>query len=105
MPCATPSRRMPRSFGRDERGQAFSAPLGIVFTIVGAILAFIVIAAMVSPFFGATEDVTDNFTNANVTTGDAQGDNLKTSLGPVIPIIAVVVLFGMIIAAVTLRND
>jgi hypothetical protein len=88
---------------RDTRASLnLNAPLVIIFAIVGAILAFIVIGAMISPFLGATRGVTENFTGGD--TGDATGNTLLGALGPIIPIIAVVVIFGMIIAALTLKD-
>jgi len=92
-----------RHLHRDTRANIdFSAPLGIVFTVVGAILAFIVIGALVSPFLGATADVTENFTTGS--TGDAGADGLLAALGPVIPLVAVIVLFSMIIGAFVISN-
>jgi hypothetical protein len=98
------SRRHALALIRDEHALVSITPVfAIVGGIIAAVLAFIVIGALISPFLSATESVTDNFSTGS--TGNSDADTLLSALGPVIPILAVVVLFGMIIGALVIRMN
>jgi len=98
------SRRHALALIRDEKAIVSITPVFVIVGgIIAAVLAFIVIGALISPFLSATESVTENFTEGE--TGNEDANTLLAALGPVIPILAVVVLFGMIIGALVLRMN
>lgn len=82
--------------------------LGIVGTVVsavvGAVVVLTVLGALTSTYFGGVEDISNNITDPNVTTGNSDADNLLTAFDPVIGIVGVIGFIGLVFAAFTLVN-
>lgn len=94
--------RLDRSRARrgmgDEAASPLTAPIALVFLIVGAMLTMIVVAALFGDYVDAVKDVNENLTTADF------GDPTTTSIAPVFAIVvgisALAGLVGLIVYSV-----
>jgi hypothetical protein len=73
-------------------------PLAVVGVILGGIISLLLLAALLPQMFSATQDITEAFENG--TTGNESADTILTVFAFVVPIVIVVAIVGLVIAAV-----
>lgn len=80
----------------DMESTGMKAVLG---TVVGAVIILTVLGATTDIFFNAVEDINDNLSDPNTTTGDADADQLLDAFIPIVGILGVVGFIGLVFAA------
>lgn len=79
---------------RDESGEiSINFGLTIIGTIIGAVVAIAIVAALFPTYMGSLSDLGTAFNDPNTTTGDATADTL-------LPVFALLVAFGGLFAIV-----
>lgn len=78
--------------------------MGIVATVIGAVVVILVVAAVAPQFFSALADTNEVLTDANTTTGDTTADSLLGVFPLMIGITGLFAIVGIVLAAVRFSN-
>lgn len=76
----------------------------VISVVVGAVLVLTVLGALTDTFFNAVEDINDNVTANDTSTGNDEADDLLDAFPPIIGIIGVIGFVGLVFAAFSSVN-
>lgn len=92
--------RNPSRFARDTRAVIdMRAPFAVIGVILGAVVVFLLIAALFSTFADSVADVNENLTDENVTFGDETTDTIKPVFAIVLGLVALTGIVGLALRA------
>lgn len=77
-------------------------PLAIAGIILGSIVGLLILAAFMSPFFGAVTSITENFTTAD--TGNDAANAIVAVFAFIVPIVLVLGLVALVVYAARLKT-
>lgn len=90
---------------KDEAGAlSLGASLAIVGTIIGAVVAIALVAALAPTYFSSLADIGAVFTDANTTTGNADADNLLPVFGLLVAFGGLFAIVGLVLVAIAIKN-
>lgn len=79
--------------------------LAVIGVLFGAVLVLSAAASVAPQFFAQTAATNEVLANETISTGDATADSLKPIFSLIFGIVALVAFVGIIVAAVTIRNN
>lgn len=91
---------------REENDGALSLTFGlaIIGTIIGAVVAIAIVAALFPTYLGSIADITGSFNDPNTTTGDATADTLLPVFGLLVAFGGLFAIVGLVMLGIQLRK-
>lgn len=78
--------------------------LAVIGTIIGAVVAIAIVAALFPTYMGSLASLGDTFNDPNTTTGDATADTLLPVFGLLIAFGGLFAIVGIVLLAIKLKN-
>lgn len=89
----------------DEAGALnLGVGLAIVGTIIGAVVAIALVAALAPTYFDSLADIGAVFTDANTTTGNEDADALLPVFGLLVAFGGLFAIVGLVLVAIAIKN-
>lgn len=100
------SRNVTLPFRKDTGGLIdLGRPLAIIGSILGVILAVLVVSALFPTLASSTARLNENLTNDSVTFGDATTDTIKPIFAIIVGVSVLVGVIGLVLGVMRFRND